>query len=168
MIYDKSFYDLYDGDDYQSFIKKVEKQFRTSPEYTIWLNSKVDRESCAATGFNKDSDGIDIEVHHYGITLWQWVENILDCFAKESRQIPVNSHYVCLILTDLHMNGCVPYIPLLHCLHKMLHARGENHLELKFPGTLAKSNPGNIILAQQLIEEHVINLKTKLFLEEKN
>lgn len=158
---DNCFYLLYDEADYTGFIKSVEYQFRRSPEYTLWLNSKVNRECCAATGMSKE-DGIDIEVHHYQTTLWNWIELILDKFAKSEPELPVNSHYICLILSDLHLSGCIPYIPLTHCIHKMLHAQGPDKIFEKYPEILNHIYYGDIDRANDIIDYHIDNLKKLL------
>ena len=59
-------YELYDADEYRDFVKHVVKQFRGSPEYSMWLNS-FNRNECAATGLTRDADGVPIEVHHFRI-----------------------------------------------------------------------------------------------------
>jgi hypothetical protein len=112
----KSFYQLYDAEDYENFIKATIKIFRLSNEYKMWL-STTNNEECALTGKSKDS--IDIEVHHYGKTLWEIVEQIVNYFIQEN--LPLNSFYICLILIDIHLNNGVSYIPVEHCIHKMLH-----------------------------------------------
>jgi hypothetical protein len=152
------FYLLYDEPEYKAFIKSVEAQFRKSPEYLIWLNNKVDRECCAATGLSKE-DGIDIEVHHFQITLWNWIVIILDKFHEADPEIPVNSHYICLILSDLHISNCIPYIPLTHCIHKMLHAQGNEKIFAKYPNIVDNIYYGNTDKANEIIDYHINNLK---------
>ena len=159
-MYNNCFYDLYDAEECKDFIKKVERSFRTSPEYSLWLKSRVIRETCAATGMSKDEDGIDIEVHHYNITLWTWIEIILDYFL--GKELPLNTHYICLILSDIHLSNCVPYIPLMHCIHKMLHNVGEDVVFEKYPDISNNIYHGDIDRAHNIIKYHVENLKTFL------
>lgn len=161
-MYRNMFYFLFDEEEYKAFIKNVEKQFRGSYEYTMWLNSKVDRESCGATGMTKDDDGIDIEVHHYGITLWGWIEKILDCFHTHEPELPVNTQYVCLILSDLHLSNCIPYVPLMHCIHRMIHNAGLDPVIDKYPSIPDNVYHGNIDLANEIIEYHIKRLNTIL------
>lgn len=165
-MYNNCFYELFDKDEYTDFIKKIDKMFRTSPEYGIWLHSRVDREMCAATGMSKDNDGIDIEVHHYNVTLWNWTEIILDYFMGTEPIIPVNAHYICLILSDIHLSNCVPYIPLTHCIHKMLHAIGEDLVFAKYPDIINHIYIGDVERAHDIIRYHVKNLK--IILEKEN
>ena len=68
------------------------------------LNSVVHRHNYGYR-LNKDADGIEIEVHHYRITLYNWVEYIIDKFMSED--LNLNSHYICLILSDIHLNNTV-------------------------------------------------------------
>lgn len=162
-----TFYILYDSIEYTNFIKSVERQFRLSPEYSMWLNTVVtDRTTCGATGMSKEVDGVDIEVHHY-ITLWDWVVKILDAFHLHEPEVPVNSHYICLILADLHLNNCIPYIPLMHCVHKMIDKYGGNMEPLieKYPSIIDNIHHGNMELADAIINEHVNALASMLNIE---
>ena len=148
------FYELYDAEVYEAFIKSVEKLFRLSPEYKMWL-STTDNQECAVTGLSKDS--IEIEVHHYGKTLWAIVEEILDYFIQND--IFVNSFYICLILTDLHLNGCVDYIPLAHDIHKMLH-KNASLAYATYPDLESHVVRGNAELKKQIIKKWANRLKT--------
>ena len=112
------FYDLFDAEEYQNFIKSVVKLFRLSPEYNMWLQ-QCNRSTCAATGMNKFESGADIDVHHYGRTLWDWVEHIVE--KLDENNVPFNTFFVLMILAEIHLQNCVSYVPLLHCVHKMLH-----------------------------------------------
>jgi len=160
-MYTNIFYDFFDANDYKSFIRHVLKQFRTSQEYLIWLNS-FNRDKCAATGLTRDGDGVQIEVHHFQITLWEWVEHILDKFIQY--QLPVNSFYVCLILNDIHFNRCVPCVPLNHCIHKMIHENYDDTIA-RYPSILENVWPGDINKADQIIEYHLNLLKERLNIE---
>jgi hypothetical protein len=111
-----TFYNVIDGDDYQEFIKGTIKLFRMSHEYKMWL-TMTNNEQCAVTNLSRDS--VEIQVHHFGHTLWDIVEEIINYFIQSD--VPYNSFYICQILTDLHFNGCISYIPLEHCIHNMLH-----------------------------------------------
>lgn len=93
---------LYDSLDYEIFIKSTLKIFRISPEYRLWLNN-CNRNTCAATGLEKYGEGIEIEVHHYDLTLWQIVEHILYILIENEPSVNVNVFYVCLILNEIHM-----------------------------------------------------------------
>jgi hypothetical protein len=155
-------YELYDADEYRDFVKHVVKQFRGSPEYSMWLNS-FNRNECAATGLTRDADGVPIEVHHFRITLWGWVEYIIDKFYQEN--LPLNSFYICLILTDIHFNRCIPCVPLTHCIHKMLHENYDDTLA-KYPEILENVWQGDTARADELIDYHIQNYKKQLTLEE--
>ena len=167
-MYTNSFYFLFDADEYTAFIKTVEKQFRDSYEYRLWLNTVVrNRHMCAATGMTKEDDGIDIEIHHYGITLWGWIEKILDSFHDHEPELPVNGCYICLILSDIHLSNCVPYVPLMHCMHKKLH-RGDGGVEAfleQYPEMRSEIYHGNISLAEDIIKKHIDKLVEILRLE---
>lgn len=158
------FYELYDADDYDNFIKACLKQFRSSNEYKMWL-STFNRNECAATGLTKDGDGIEIEMHHYNITLWGWVEHIINKFQNENPPLPLNTFYICLILNDLHFNRCVPCVPLTHCIHKMIH-RSYNDTIRTYPQILNHVNEGNLTLADEIIDHHIAIIKQQLSIEE--
>jgi len=165
-MYNNIFYELFDAEEHSKFIKSVEKQFRTSPEYSLWLNSVVHRHNCGATGLNKDADGIEIEVHHYRITLYNWVERIIDRFMSE--HLNLNSHYICLILSDIHLNNTVPYIPLMHCIHKMIHNSSMEDVLLKYPDIINHIHNGDIDRAYEIIDYHIELLKDILDNENNN
>jgi hypothetical protein len=141
------FREIYDNQEYEKFIKDVEKLFRMSPEYKIWL-STVDRSVCAATGLSTN-DGVHIEVHHYGRTLYDICKNVVDYFINN--QLPLNSIYLTMVIFDLHMNKCVSYIPLLHCIHQMYHDDPINTIN-KYPlikeGIKVGYNSDEIILEE--------------------
>jgi hypothetical protein len=140
------FYDLIDSDDYENFIKNVEKLFRTSNEYKMWL-SMTDNLSCAITNLTKDS--VEIEVHHYEETLWVIIEEILDYFIQN--EIPFNTFCICQILVDLHFNQCITYIPLQHDIHKMLHKDPTLAYQL-YPNIEENVVYGNVSLRKNIIK----------------
>lgn len=148
-------YTYYDEEEYEDFIKNIIRQFRKSIEYDIWINL-YNRDTCAGTGLSKILDGVDIELHHYNITLWDWVEIILDYFSKDN--LPFNSFIICIILTDLHLSKCIPCVPLSKDTHKQIHANPEQTIE-KYPDILKNLHTGNLNLADELIKYHIKNYK---------
>ena len=148
------FYELYDEESYEGFIKSVEVLFRKSPEYVMWL-STIDNSHCFLSGLGKES--VEIEVHHYGKTLWAIVEDILDYFIRN--KIFVNSFLVCLILTDLHFNGCVDYIPVTHDIHKMLH-KNPTLAHQTYPNMDDLVIRGDMELKTQIIKKWAERAKT--------
>ena len=150
------FYELFDEEEFESFIKNVVKLFRLSTEYNMWLN-QCNRSTCAATGLNKYESGADVEFHHYGKTLWDWVEIIVDKFVENN--VRFNTFYVLMILSDIHLQNCVPYVPLTHCIHKMLHTDYSNTIKL-FPGIEDNAYEGDIQKAHMIIDKY-INLYKK-------
>lgn len=158
------FYELFDEEEYKKFVKSVEAQFRKSPEYLLWLNRHTHRNSCSATGLTFDVDAADIEVHHYRITLWDWVSIIVDKMTE--RHLPVNSHFICLILSDIHLNNCVPYIALMHSYHQMITKRSEAEVLAQFPQILEGANDGDIQKAYKIIDYHLNILEYNLNKEE--
>lgn len=159
-MYRNIFYDFVDAEDYTEIIKQIIKKFRTSDEYMMWLHL-YDRHACAATGFTKDSDGVEIQMHHYGMTIWDWVERILGAFIDHNPPLPINTFYICLILNELHMNNCISCVPLMHCVHNMIHADYDSTIA-RYPSILENINEGNIELADQIIHEYVEDLANKL------
>lgn len=164
-MYNRIFYELFDAEEHHKFIKSVEKQFRGSPEYSLWLNSVVRRSRCSATGLSYDGDNVDIEVHHYQLTLYQWVELIIDRFIQN--EVNVNSHFVSLILSDIHLSNCVSYIPLMHCIHKMIHNTSMDDIVLKYPSITENIFPGDVKRAYEIIEYH-INILKEILIKEAN
>ena len=149
------FYYFIDNDDYTDFIKNVEATFRKSREYSMWLSS-FDHDTCAATGHTKSIDGAKIEVHHYGKTLYDWVSKIVDSLMLEN--LPLNTFFICMVLTSLHFRGCITYVPLLRDIHVMLH--NDFALTTKtYPTILDGITYGNYELAEEIIKEYVDELK---------
>src|SRR5574344_2169213 len=141
-MYNDIFYSLFDGDEYTKFIKSVEREFRNSPEYLLWLSNKTHRDSCAVTDLEYVADSADIEVHHYQLTLWNWVELIVDELTLQ--ELPLNSHFICMILDDIHLNNYVPYIALMHSYHNMITKRGEEDVLKQFPKIQDGIYEGNV------------------------
>jgi len=145
------FYELFDEEEFESFIKNVIKLFRLSTEYNMWLN-QCNSSTCAATGLNKYESGADVEVHHYGKTLWDWVEIIVDKFVENN--VRFNTFYVLMILSDIHLQNCVPYVPLTHCIHKMLHTDYSNTIKL-YPSIEDGIYNGDIQKAYAIIDRYI-------------
>lgn len=149
------FYNFVDNDDYTSFIKSVEATFRKSREYSMWLNS-FDHDTCAATGHTKSIDGARIEVHHYGKTLYDWVAKIVDYMMLE--KLPLNTFFVCMVLTSLHFRNCITYVPLLRDVHAMLH--NDYGLTIQtYPTILDNITWGNNELAEDIIHNYIAEFK---------
>jgi len=143
---DYLFYTVYDAQEYEKMIKDLERCFRSSPEYRKWL-STIKRDVCAATGLTYDEDNAPIEIHHYHKTLYDICQSVIDYFLDN--QLPLNVLYLSFVVFDLHMSGCVTYVPLLHCIHKMLH-ENQDQVLMKYPSIEeniihAKSNMENIL-----------------------
>lgn len=148
------YYYFVDNEDYKEFIKNVESTFRKSREYSMWLSS-FEHDTCAATGHTKSVDGAKIEVHHYGKTLYEWVSQIVDNLMLEN--LPLNTFFVCMVLTSLHFRGCITYVPLLRDVHVMLHNDYNLTIE-NYPTILDNITYGNSELAEEIIKEYIENL----------
>lgn len=147
------YYYFVDNEDYKEFIKNVESTFRKSREYSMWLSS-FEHDTCAATGHTKSVDGAKIEVHHYGKTLYEWVSQIVDNLMLEN--LPLNTFFVCMVLTSLHFRGCITYVPLLRDIHVMLHNDYNLTIE-NYPTILDNITYGNNELAEEIIKEYIEN-----------
>ena len=145
------FYELFDEEDFERFIKNVVKLFRLSNEYNMWLE-QCNRSTCAATGLNKYESGADVEVHHYGKTLWDWVEVIVDKFIENN--VRFNTFFVLMILSDIHFQNCVSYVPLTHCIHKMLHSDYNNTIKL-YPSIEDGIYNGDMQKAYTIIDRYI-------------
>ena len=148
------YYYFIDNEDYKEFIKNVESTFRKSREYSMWLSS-FEHDTCAASGHTKSVDGAKIEVHHYGKTLYEWVSQIVDNLMLEN--LPLNTFFVCMVLTSLHFRGCITYVPLLRDVHVMLHNDYNLTIE-NYPTILDNITYGNNELAEEIIKEYIENL----------
>lgn len=155
------FYELYDAQEFDHFIRNVIKQFRNSIEYRKWLD-RCDRNVCAATGLSKSDDNVEIEVHHYEKTTWDWASYIIDKLLEAN--VPFNSFFVSMILAEIHLQDCVSYVPLLHCIHKMIHDNYDNTLQL-YPSIEAGVHPANMKKADEIIS-YYIDLYKKHFAKE--
>jgi hypothetical protein len=152
------FYTLYDESEYNLFIKDIERIYRTSKEYKIWLRDYVkNRDTCAATGLTYSQDNAKIEIHHYGKTLYGIVETIVNYFINED--IPLSSFYICMILYQLHIDDCIDYVPIIKSLHDMIHENYSHTIEL-YPSILEKIHYGkNKELIPSILNEYKILLK---------
>ncbi len=150
-MYNSIFYELFDEEDFERFIKNVVKLFRLSNEYNMWLE-QCNRSTCAATGLNKYESGADVEVHHYDKTLWDWVEVIVDKFIENN--VCFNTFFVLMILSDIHFQNCVSYVPLTHCIHKMLHSDYNNTIKL-YPSIEDGIYNGDIQKAYAIIDRYI-------------
>lgn len=154
-------YKYYDEDEYENIIKGIINQFRKSLEYKLWLDI-YNRDKCAGTGLSKSFDGVEIELHHFSLTLWDWVELIISAFDEED--LPFNSFVICNVLADLHLSSCVPCVPLSKDTHKQIHNDYENTI-FKYPDILKNLNEGNILEAKNIINYH-IKIYKNIFNEE--
>lgn len=141
------FYDFYDTDEYEAFIKACMKTFRTSAEYKIWLTTTNNR-VCALS--NREANSIDIEVHHYGRTLFDLVSEIVDYFLQED--LKMNSFIVCLVLTELHLSGCIDYIPIDIGIHRAIH-KDPQLIKTLYPDIEDKVVRGNKELKVKILEK---------------
>lgn len=155
-------YSFVDEEEYKNLIRAVIRQFRHSNEYKMWLNL-YNRDTCAATGLDKFNDGVEIELHHFGTTLWGWVESVIDMFYE--MELPFNTFIICNVLADLHLSRCIPCIPISKDTHNQIHTNEEETIN-KYPHILKNVNSGNINRAHDIIIYHAKIIK-KLLEEEK-
>lgn len=151
----KLLFTINDADEYEKFIKYCESTFRKSEEYKIWLNS-IDRSTCAAT--NLTNDVIDIEVHHYDDNLYIICSEVINAFIDNN--LKFNTWIICQILSEIHLNDCVTYIPLMHCIHKMIH-KNSIMVEEKYPDTLKHVHYGDIEKRKEIIQKYINFYKDK-------
>lgn len=115
----------YEEDNFEKLVKNIEKIFRVSKYYNIWVQLQRDKNlKCIISGVTYD-DGGDIELHHYPYTLFSIVRRVqIDLINKDqSVSLYVIQHYV----QYLHVLDVVPYVPLLKSYHKLWH---ENPWEI--------------------------------------
>lgn len=149
-------YTWIDEDSFSDFVKNIEKLFRTSPDYKFWLDTIPDRDICSATELTKYNDGVTIHIHHYENTLWDIVTHILEKFDENN--LPINAFYICIILSELHMNGCISYVPLSHDVHDQIHNDYELTIQ-KYPTILDHVVYGNKEMFQIILDKYIKNFK---------
>lgn len=158
LIWNNLFYDLFDNEEFKQFIKTVVRLFRQSPEYKKWLDM-ITRDECPLTNLSYEEDGAEIEVHHYNKTIYEVTEEICERFLDE--ELPFNSSYMVMLLIELHFTGCIDYIPILHCVHKMAHKNLYRVMEL-YPDLEEHVHYGNKELYNKTIDNYVNFLKKML------
>ncbi len=66
----------YDEDSFEKLMKNVEKIFRNSKYYNLWVSMQREKKlKCIVSGIGFD-DGGDIELHHYPYTLFSITRRI--------------------------------------------------------------------------------------------
>lgn len=134
------FTDIYDEKKFQRFIKTIEKQIRTSNEYSNYigfLNNELGLRNCAILG-NIEKGDADVEMHHYPYTLYDIV------YVCVSRNILLKKKFnsftiIKEVLTD-HYNNIIGVVPLAKTVHQLAHA-GEVFINLsQVYGNLNKFN----------------------------
>ena len=143
-------YTIYDEKSCDDLIKSINSIFRRSMSYTNWLKT-IDRSVCKASGLTNES--VDIEVHHYDMTLWDITNYCIYKFIDENI-VDFNDFYMCLLLSEIHLNKCVSYIPLSHDYHNMLHSN-PMEFERLFPDYLVNVTWGDYLLRDDIINKYI-------------
>ena len=121
-----------DTKEIKSFIKNIEKQVRTSKEYTAYighLNNEIGIHSCAVFGNLTDEiEGLTLEYHHYPFTLYDIVETVVN------KKIINDERFTTFDVTDevlkLHQKNHVGLVKLCKTAHELVHA-GQIYVNLK-------------------------------------
>lgn len=116
----------YDEDSFEKLMKNVEKIFRNSKYYNLWVSLQREKDlRCIVSGVSYE-DGGDLELHHYPYTLFSITRRIqIDLINKEpTTSLFVIQHY----LQYIHVIDVVPYVPMLKSYHKLWH---ENPWEIE-------------------------------------
>ncbi len=126
------------------FIKHVERLIRTSPEYKRWIHfvhgALGTNYICYLTGVS--SNECNIELHHHPISLYQYVQIILN--NAES----FTSYSIAEKVMSLHFENKVGFIPLSKTSHELYH---NNYL--KIPIELVEGNWERILVEYTVPDE---------------
>ena len=104
----------------KKFIKKCEAILRTSPEYSDWLEyirEVLDINYCEIT--NESTDEVKCEIHHHPISLYSWVEAIINRNLAQEKKFC--SFDVVTELIEYHYQMKVPFCSLIKSLHEKFH-----------------------------------------------
>lgn len=115
------FEDFYDPKKLNSFIKKCEKMFRASDQYSSYIgNLKNDKglHFCAVRGNITDED-VDIEFHHYPFTLYDITKLVIYDYISNDKKF--TSFTIVNELIKLHSNNFVGLVPLCITEHQLVH-----------------------------------------------
>lgn len=106
------------------FIKRIEKQIRSSMEYRdyiAYLRENIGMDACAFYNNvgQETSKRIRIEVHHAPLTLYDIVNVVVNKYEEEG--LPLNSLYIADEVMDIHYKNFVGLIPLSKTIHEVVH-----------------------------------------------
>lgn len=115
---------LKNAKDKDKFIKRVERNVRSSMEYKdyiAFLKENVDMSKCAFFNAvnNESSSHIRIEIHHAPFTLYDYVKAVVERY--ESEGLPLNELLIADEVMELHYNNEVGLIPLSKTIHEIVH-----------------------------------------------
>lgn len=122
--------DAWDTKAFNTLIKNVEKQVRTSEEYKNYigyLKEEIGLRHCAVLG-NVDDSMTAIEMHHYPFTLYDIVFIVAN--AKLNRKEKLSSFLLAHEILELHFDNVIGLVPLSITVHELVHA-GEIFISLK-------------------------------------
>jgi hypothetical protein len=123
------FQDIYDNSKLKKFIKNIERQIRSSNEYSAYigfLTNEIGLNRCAILG-NVEKDFATVEMHHYPFTLYDIV------YLSISRHILLDKKFNSfIIIKDVlkdHYDNIIGITPLAKTVHELAHA-GEIFINL--------------------------------------
>lgn len=116
-----------DDKEYVRFIKKVERQVRSSEEYKefiSYLKKELDINYCFV--MNKiTSEDAKIEMHHMPLTLYDIVDIVIKRLIANNK--PFNTFIVSYIVMQLHYGNKIGLVPLSVTMHQYIHSdNGSN------------------------------------------
>ena len=114
--------------DKDKFIKRIERQIRSSTEYRdyiLYLKENVDMTKCAFFNNVQNGEGtkVRIEIHHEPLTLYDIVKVVLNKFIDNC--IPLNDLFIADEVMELHYSNMVGLIPLSKSIHQIIHHSNE-------------------------------------------
>lgn len=140
-------YDFEHGDKgKEKFIKKIQRLFRSSPEYKrwVWLQHETKELVCPFTKINGNLSPDLIELHHHPFTLYEIIEIFLDNIVERYGATYEGVHVLnCVstfdvqrVIQDVHLLDYVPFVPLSKTYHQQYHQLNsdvwfEQTLEIK-------------------------------------
>ena len=136
------------GDDFNTFIKSIEKLIRTSQEYSMYIAnvfSNYGISNCAILGH---ANNIEIELHHYPYTLYDLVR--IECCRYIIDKIPLTTFSVAMDVINFHLTNLVSFVPLSITAHQAAHS-GKIFIPLSM--VYGKTNEFNSLYAEYIPED---------------
>lgn len=122
--YDKEDYDLLDPKDFKKYLFDIEKECRSSIEYSMmvkYMKENMEMNKCAVyeNVNGVDNTKVKVHIHHHPFTLFDIAQIVFKkrCATRESLTVPMVAKEVMY----LHYKLLVGLIPLSETVHELVH-----------------------------------------------